>query len=80
MDTYGWILYQKGDYEEAKKWIEKALMNGSDTNSVILEHYGDILFRLGDKEKAFKFWNEARQKGKGSDFLDKKIADKNLYE
>ena len=56
------------------------MKNGGDTRSVILEHYGDILFKLGEKEKAIEYWNKAKKKGGGSDLLDKKIVDKNLYE
>ncbi len=80
LDTYGWILYQMGKYEDAKKWIEKALDAGARTNGVILEHYGDILYKLGDSDKALEYWNNARQNGGGSEFLEKKIADKKLYE
>jgi tetratricopeptide (TPR) repeat protein len=80
LDTYGWILYQAGNYEEAKKWILKALDNGARNNGVILEHYGDILYKLGDHEKAIEYWNNAKQKGGASEFIDKKIADKKLYE
>src|ERR1019366_4067065 len=32
MDTYGWVLYRQKKYEEAKKWIEKALKNGEQNN------------------------------------------------
>ncbi|MFH1319051.1 MAG: tetratricopeptide repeat protein [Bacteroidota bacterium] len=79
-DTYGWILYCLGDYSEAKVWIEKSLENGGDKKSIILEHYGDILFKLGEIEKALENWKKAKSKGEGSDLLDKKIADKQLYE
>jgi len=80
LDTYGWILYQKGSYEEAKKWIGKALDNGARSNGVILEHYGDVLYKLGETDKALEYWNQAKQNGGASEFLDKKIADKKLYE
>ena len=79
-DTYGWILYQMGKLEEAKKWIEKAMEDGGKNSSVILEHYGDILYKMGDTQKAFEQWRRAKEKGTGSEFLDKKIADKKLYE
>lgn len=78
-DTYGWVLYQLGKYSEAKKWIEKAIEGGG-KNAVILEHYGDILYKMGDIEKAYQQWQEAKEKGTGSEFLEKKIADKKLYE
>src|ERR1035437_1587241 len=79
-DTYGWILYKEGKYTDAKVWIQKALDYGGIKNPVILEHMGDILFKLNDTAGAIKFWQDAKAAGKGSEFLDKKIADKKLYE
>ena len=79
-DTYAWILYKLGKFEDAKIWMEKALKNGGDKSGVVLEHYGDILYKLEDKPKAFEFWNKAKVVGQGTDFLEKKITDKKLYE
>ena len=58
----------------------KALENGGSKNDIILEHHGDILFKLGDKENAYQSWLKAISIGSGSEFLQKKIADKKLYE
>jgi tetratricopeptide (TPR) repeat protein len=80
LDTYGWVLYKQAKYSEAETWIKKALENEGDSNPVILEHYGDIMFKLGNTEKALEYWKEAKEKGKGSEFLEKKINDKKLYE
>tara|TARA_X000001036_G_C20018145_1_gene537447 strand:- start:204 stop:491 length:288 start_codon:yes stop_codon:yes gene_type:complete len=79
-DTYAWILYQQGKYDEAKKWLKLAYENGGKNSSVITEHLGDVYYQLGDKEKALIFWNRAKDLGKGSGFLDKKITQKMLYE
>ena len=79
-DTYAWILYQQKDYKQAKIWIEKAYENGGKNNPVITEHFGDIYFKLGDKIQALIFWEKVKDLGKGSKFLDKKIAEKRLYE
>ena len=79
-DTYGWILYQMGDYAGAKEWLQKALDNGGKNNSVILEHFGDVLYKLGDKEKAIEYWNDAKTKGQGSDLLNKKVSERKLFE
>jgi len=79
-DTYAWILYQQKKYKEAKIWIEKAYENGGDLSPVITEHYGDICFQLSEKSQAIIFWKKAKSLGKGSQFLDKKIAEKTLYE
>lgn len=79
-DTYGWILYKSGNYEEAKFWIEKALKSGGDLRPIILEHYGDVLYKLGKKEEALTYWKDAKSKGGGSKLLEIKILDKKLYE
>ncbi|MFM7033448.1 MAG: tetratricopeptide repeat protein, partial [Bacteroidota bacterium] len=51
-DTYAWVLYQMGRYEQALTPIQKALQNSPTDNATLLEHYGDILFRLNRKEEA----------------------------
>ena len=79
-DTYGWILYQMKKYDDAKVWIGKAIDGGGKTNGTLLDHYGDILFQLGDTDNAVKFWIDAKKYGGGSPLIDKKIADKKLYE
>ena len=79
-DTYGWILYKMKDYKKAKEWIGKAIENGGAESATILEHYGDILFQLGDVDSALEYWSKALEKGGKSEFLEKKIADRKLYE
>ncbi len=80
-DTYGWIMYKLNKLEEAKIWIEKAISNGANNSGAVLEHYGDILFKLGDTARAFENWQKAKEAGDGtSEFLDKKILEKKLFE
>jgi tetratricopeptide (TPR) repeat protein len=79
-DTYGWILYQMKKFEDAKTWIGKALDHNGRSNGTLLEHYGDVLYQLGDKEEALKYWINAKKAGGATDQIDKKIADKKLYE
>lgn len=80
-DTYGWIMYKQGKYSDAKLWIEKSLGNGSDKSATVLEHYGDVLFHLGDNVKAMEYWQKAKAAGEGaSEFLDRKILEKRLFE
>ncbi len=80
-DTYGWVLYKLGNYEEARKWIEKSIQNHTDTNAEVLEHLGDVLFQLGKKEAAINTWEQALEAGEGgSELLKKKVRDKKLYE
>jgi tetratricopeptide (TPR) repeat protein len=79
-DTYGWILYQMNKLEDAKLWIGKAIENGGKGNATLLEHYGDVMFKLGNTEEAMKYWLNAQKIGGASNLIDKKIADKKLYE
>lgn len=79
-DTYGWVLYKTQDYKKAKEWTAKALESGGEDNPNILEHYGDILFQLEEKDAAIEFWQKALDGGSRSKLLQKKIADRQLYE
>jgi len=79
MDTYGWILYQKKDYINAKDYIEKSLKL-TPNSAEVLEHLGDINYKLDHKDEAIKNWKRAKELGSSGEFLDKKIADEKLYE
>ncbi len=78
-DTYGWILYQKGRYEEAEKWISKAMKHGG-KSATILEHYGDVLFRLGQVDEAVNYWKKAYDKDPSNEDLGRKIEERQLDE
>ncbi|MDP4266591.1 MAG: tetratricopeptide repeat protein [Bacteroidota bacterium] len=80
LDTYAWVLYIEGKFKEAKIWEDKAMTNGGEKNGTILEHYGDILFKLNEIDKAVLFWEKARKAGGTTEFIDKKITDRKLYE
>lgn len=73
LDTYGWILYQKGDYKNAKIYIEKAL-DLSEESSEVLEHLGDVLYKLGDKTGAKAAWERALKISPASTILKDKVA------
>lgn len=76
LDTYAWILFEKGKYAEAKIYIDDAMKNGGEESDVIVEHCGDIYFMNGEKEEALKFWLKAKEMGCESKTLDKKIERK----
>ncbi len=73
-DTYAWILFQQGKYDEALIWITKAVENGGASNGVILEHKGDILFKTGNTREAIEYWKMAVEMGETSDKLQQKIS------
>lgn len=72
-DTYGWVLYMQGKYDEAEKWIKKALESDNERSQVILEHYGDVLSKLGKSEEAKIYWNKALEKSPDNEKLKNKI-------
>lgn len=78
LDTHGWVLYTLGDYKESKKFLEKAALLGED--GTVIEHLGDVLFQLGEVDAAIEQWERARDLGEASDLIEKKIADRKLYE
>lgn len=61
LDTYAWILFEKGRYTEALIYAEQALQNGGDESSVVVEHCGDIYYMTGNKEKALECWIKAEE-------------------
>ncbi len=79
LDTYAWVLYMREKYKEAKKIMEKAIEIGG-VEAIHYEHYGDILFKMGDIDEAVKQWQVAKGMNPDAELIDKKIADRKLYE
>jgi len=80
LDTYAWIFFMKGNYILAKIYIQSAIDKDTTNSAVLVDHYGDILYMTGDKEGALKQWQRAKEMGKESEILDRKIADGTYYE
>jgi tetratricopeptide (TPR) repeat protein len=78
LDTYAWILFEKGNYAEARLYIDNAIKSDGEKSDVIIEHSGDIYYMTGDVDGAVKFWKQALKMGSKSKSLQKKI-DKKKY-
>lgn len=76
LDTYAWILFEKGNYAEARIYIDNAMKNDGEKSDVIVEHCGDIYFMTGDAEGALKYWKKALEMGSESKTLKQKIEKK----
>lgn len=76
LDTYAWILFEKGKYAEARIYIDNAIKNGGNKSDVVVEHCGDIYFMVGDVEGALKYWKQALDLGRDSKVLKEKIEKK----
>lgn len=92
LDTYAWILFEKGKYAEARIYIDQAIQHGGTESSVVVEHCGDIYYHCGESEKALEYWIQAEEVAKKEaddknnarsaeelKLLKKKIANKKYY-
>jgi tetratricopeptide (TPR) repeat protein len=80
IDTYAWIFFVQGNYPLAKMYIEQAMSRDRTNNAELIDHYGDILYMSGDKEKAVEQWIKAKESGKNSATLNRKITEKAYFE
>ena len=73
LDTYAWILFEKGKYAEARIYMDQVIQLASDQSSVIWEHCGDIYYKCGETQKALEFWQKAEKvAGEATDENDKR--------
>ena len=80
MDTYGWVLYKMGRYEDAALWTKKALEKDPD-NGTLNDHYGDIMYKLGKVDDAVAYWKKAKDaKDEKIEGLDRKIEERRVVE
>lgn len=75
LDTYGWLLYLTGDYEQAKKYLKEAMVYGGKESAVILDHYAEALFALKEYNLAFLYWGNADRIDPEMG-IDRKIAER----
>ena len=59
LDTYGWLLYKKGDFAGARKWLDRAVVANDGDDPALLDHLGDACWRLGLAEEAVTQWRKA---------------------
>ncbi|MEQ8546903.1 MAG: tetratricopeptide repeat protein [Cyclobacteriaceae bacterium] len=78
LDTHGWVLYKLGKFEEAEQVLKKAV--DLDEDGTVVEHYGDVLYKLGKVDEAVSQWERASELGGVSKDIQKKIAERKLYE
>jgi Tfp pilus assembly protein PilF len=63
LDTYAWVLYQLGQYTQAKIYIDQAFaaITEGEESSTYYQHAGDIYWKIGDKQRARTFWQRAKE-------------------
>ena len=73
LDTYAWVLYQLGRYEEARIPMRQAISLDSDNNKELYVHYGDILYKLGDRFMASYYWKKALENGYDAQEIENRL-------
>jgi tetratricopeptide (TPR) repeat protein len=60
LDSLGWVLFRRGQLEEAKAWLEKAsVLDEGPTDPVIWDHLGDVYARMDQPARARACWEKA---------------------
>jgi Tfp pilus assembly protein PilF len=60
VDSLGWVLYRRGQWETARRELERAtVLPGGADDPVVWDHLGDVLARLNQREQAATAWKKA---------------------
>jgi tetratricopeptide (TPR) repeat protein len=59
LDSLGWVLYKRGQFNEARQYLEQAIDPATTPDPVVLDHLGDALYRLSLPKDAVKQWQRA---------------------
>lgn len=78
LDTYAWVLFRRGEFEEAREVIDHAIEQDDSPSAELFEHAGDIYFMAGDHDNALKFWKEALKLDPDSEQLRLKVKTRRL--
>ena len=72
LDTIGWIYYKRGEYEQAREFIQRSVDTG-ESGPEVYEHLGDVFEALGNKEEAVRWWNKALENDSNREYLKDRI-------
>ncbi len=74
LDSLGWVLYQREEFDEAFDWLVRAA-NARPDDPVILEHLGMVLRKQGQSEEALGVFRRALAGGGDRQRLETIIAE-----
>lgn len=66
-DSLGWVLYKRGEYDEALGHLRAAMNTMPDPE--VAAHLGEVLWATGEEEEARSIWQDAINNHPGSEFL-----------
>ena len=62
LDSLGWVLFKRGDFAEAAKYLKQSVEAEGGDDAVLWDHLGDAYRQLGKKEDAVEAYSRALQK------------------
>lgn len=62
LDSMGWVHYRQGDYQKARKYLEKAVEK-IDDDPIIFEHLGDVYRKTDQPGQALQYYKKALENG-----------------
>lgn len=68
IDSYGWVNYRLGNYDEAIRLLRSALSRYEDTE--IAAHLGEVLWVSGNRKEARIVWQKALKKSPGDPLIE----------
>lgn len=72
LDTIGWIYFKRGEYEEAREFIQRSVDTG-ESGPEVYEHLGDVHEALGNIDEAIRWWNKALENDSNREYLKDRI-------
>ena len=74
IDTFAWILYKLGRFEQARTQMRHALSLDTTKSPELPLHYGDILFALNERFMAETYWKRALDMGGDKQSIEQRLA------
>jgi tetratricopeptide (TPR) repeat protein len=73
LDSLGWVLFKRGQLEEAKKILLEAVKDKTSQHIEIFDHLGDVHMALKEKAEALAAWRQGLEHvGEGRRELERK--------
>lgn len=82
IDTYAWIEFKLGHFEEARLYQKRAIELAEEHDSAsaeLYEHYGDILFMCQEPTEALVYWEKALALDPENTLLKKKVEHRTYF-
>jgi tetratricopeptide (TPR) repeat protein len=67
LDSYGWVLFQKGFYDEALPQLLRSAELITD-DYVVYYHLGEVYLKLNNKKSALEYYKKANSFEENPDF------------